>query len=205
MLRFMRTLTTLGLVLLLCACQSLLLPMPVAVPVAAPVPLSTPLDTASEPDLKTTPLFTMTIQVNAPRDVGSSDLGTRYVSYFTGGAVTGPDLRGEILANGENWYLIRLDSVAELVIQGVFKTTEGEQIAFKTLAFARLDPALMERVLSGELIDPTTARFRGVTFFTTEATQYTWLNDCVTLVTVTYDMKQVQLVVYDSGDSSRDD
>ncbi|MFN8495842.1 MAG: DUF3237 domain-containing protein [Caldilineaceae bacterium] len=202
MLRFIRTLTMVIVGLLLSACQPLIVPVPVVMPAQTPAQVAAvlPVDAVTLPT--NTPLLTMTIEVNELRDVGSSQLGSRYVSYFTGGAVSGSIVAGEVLANGENWYLIRLDSVAELVIQGAFKTAAGEQITFKTLAFARMDPALMERVLAGAVIDPTTKLFRGVTFFTTEATQYAWLNDCVTLVTLTYDLQQVQITVYaNSADS----
>lgn len=201
MLRFIRTLTMVVVSLSLSACQPLIVPVPVGMPAQTPPQVAATLPVESVTPTSA-PLLTMTIAVNESRDIGSGELGSRYVSYFTGGVVNGRDFTGKVLADGENWYLIRLDSVAELVIQGAFKTTTGEQIAFKTLAFARMDPAIMDRVLAGAVIDPTTKLFRGVTFFTTEAAQYAWLNDCVTMVTLTYDLEQVRITVYANSPNS---
>lgn len=200
MLRYIRTFTLLVLILLLSGCQSLIVPMPVVMP-AAPVVANPRVESLAP--MTPTPLFTITIALSQPRDVGSGPLGIRFMSEFTGGAVTDADFGGDVAVQGEHWYLIRLDNVAELVIQGVLKTASDESINFKVLAFARMDPARMEQVLAGELVDPSQSNFRGVAFFTTAATQFDWLNQCVPITTLTYDLQQVQIAVYDSGDLAR--
>jgi hypothetical protein len=144
-------------------------------------------------------LFDMVIELEQPRDIGSGELGLRYVSYFEGGRVMGEALEGEILPEGEQWFLIRRDCVAELNIRGLIQTADGEQILFTANGFSRVAPATMEQVFAGELVDPSDALFRGVTVFDTTAPQFDWLTDTVTISLYRYDLNRVQISVYTFG------
>lgn len=196
MLRLHRYLTILVLSgLLLSGCLPVVVPAPVVItPEPDPV-ISSPAATG----LTTTPLLRVVIDLGEPRDVGSGQLGIRYVSDFTGGAVSGSKVQGTVLPDGEIWYLIRLDNIAELLIQGAVQTADGALIAFRAKAFSRAAPLTTEQLYYAALIDPSDAFFRGVTFFETEAPSYDWLNHAVTIATYHYDLAQVEIVVYAVG------
>lgn len=184
--------------LLLSACAPVIVPIPVPFAIeqsATPVTATT---TPATTDLQSAPLLSIAIDLDAPRDIGSGDLGTRYVSYFAGGTVAGRNLEGEVLTDGAIWYLIRRnDCIAELVIQGVMQTTDGAEIAFISRGYSGVGPATMERVVQGQLVNPADALFRGVTFFNTEAEQYAWVNHATTITTYQYTLDQLHFVVYE--------
>lgn len=196
MLRLHRYLTILVLSgLLLSGCLPVVVPAPVVItPEPDPV-ISSPAATG----LTTTLLLRVVIDLGEPRDVGSGQLGIRYVSDFTGGAVSGSKVQGTVLPDGEIWYLIRRDNIAELLIQGAMQTADGALIAFRAKAFSRAAPLTTEQLYYAALIDPSDAFFRGVTFFETEAPSYDWLNHAVTIATYHYDLAQVEIAVYAVG------
>lgn len=184
MLHFSRLLTLLSLsVLLVSGCMPIVLPTPESAD-AAPTELT----------LK--PLFWVIIDLDQPRNIGSSQMGIRYLSDFTGGAITGPTLQGKVLTDGEIWYLIRCDQIAELLIQGIVQTVDGAAIHFRARAFSGAAPLTTEQLFYAELIDPSDAFFRGVTFFETASPRYDWLNHAVTMATYHYDLQQVTITVY---------
>lgn len=191
MVRFNRFLTVLGVsVLLLSGCLPVVLPVPL---VTTPAPDSAAVTSTG---LTTTPLFSVVIDLDQPQDVGSGELGIRYISYFTGGVVSGPKLQGTVLATGDLWYLIRRDQIAELLVQGTVQTEDGATIGFRARAFSRAAPLTLDQLFYAELIDPSDAFFRGVTFFETDAPRYDWLNHAVTIATYHYDLQQVTIAVY---------
>lgn len=200
MLRFTRWLTVISLIgLLLSGCLPVVLPAPVVTTPAPETVVGLSVVAAPAPvmaGLTTTPLFSVVIDLAEPRDIGSGQLGIRYVSDFTGGAVTGPKLTGTVLPDGEIWYLVRRDHIAELLIQGAVQTDDGAQIAFRARAFSRAAPLTTEQLFRAALIDPSDAFFRGVPFFETDAPAYDWLNHTVTIATYRYDLYQVQIAVY---------
>lgn len=193
MLRFNRCLTLLTLsVLLLSSCLPVALPAPI---ITTPA-LATAAVAPTTGGLTATLLFRVVIDLAEPRDIGSGQLGIRYISSFTGGAMTGTKLTGTVLPDGEIWYLIRRDNIAELLMQGVVQTDDGARIAFRARAFSRAAPLTTDQLFYAELIDPSDAFFRGVTFFETDAPQHDWLNHAVTIATYHYDLQRVTIAVY---------
>lgn len=108
-------------------------------------PIIAPDRLPSQPDgvqpalpLSTSFLFNIQIDLAAPRDIGSRpDLGIRYLYDFTGGSVVGPNLRGEILPTGENWFLIRNNCVSDLYREGQLRTDDGALISFVGHSYTR--------------------------------------------------------------------
>lgn len=201
MMRFHRLFTILSLgILLLSGCMPVILPVLLPSP-ALPAPATTQRsDSETQPsvmtDLTIEPLFQMMIDLAQPRDVGSGELGIRYISNFTGGTLQGTKLQGKVLPDGELWYLVRRDQIAELLLQGTIKTADGATIAFRARAFSRAAPLTTEQLFYAELIDPSDAFFRGVPFFETNSARNDWLNHAVTIATYHYDLEQVTMTVY---------
>lgn len=178
--------------LLVSGCLPAVMPIPLPVPAAATVRAAT----SPTPLLTTTPLFTILIDLAEPRDIGSGQLGVRYVSDFTGGTVSGEQLQAQVLPAGESWYLVRKDQIAELIIEGTLQTADGAQIAFRSRAFANAPLLTLDELYHAALFDPSDTLFRGVTLLMTTAPQYTWLNEIQTIATYHYDLTQVQITVY---------
>lgn len=178
--------------LLVSGCLPAVMPIPLPVPAAATVRAAT----SPTPLLTTTPLFTILIDLAEPRDIGSGQLGVRYVSDFTGGTVSGEQLQAQVLPAGESWYLVRKDQIAELIIEGTLQTADGAQIAFRSRAFANAPLLTLDELYHAALFDPSDTLFRGVTLLMTTAPQYTWLNEIQTIATYHYDLTQVQIIVY---------
>lgn len=201
MLRFTRWLTVLSLMgLLLSGCMPVILPVPLVRP-ALPASATTDVPVAETlpsvmAGLTTEPLFQLVIDLAQPRDVGSGQLGIRYISDFTGGTVQGTKLQGKVLPDGELWYLVRRDQIAELLLQGAIVTADGTTLTFRARAFSRAAPLTTEQLFYAELIDPSDAFFRGVPFFTANSAPDDWLNHVVTLATYQYDLEQVTMRVY---------
>lgn len=196
--RWLAALSLMG--LLLSGCLPVLLPVPVVKP-ALPTPVATDVAIAETPPsamagLTTEPLFQVVIDLAPPRDVGSGQLGIRYISDFTGGTVQGIKLQGKVLPDGELWYLVRRDQIAELLLQGAIVTADGTTLTFRARAFSRAAPLTTEQLFYAELVDPSDAFFRGVPFFAANGAHDDWLNHVVTMATYHYDLEQVIMSIY---------
>jgi hypothetical protein len=65
----------------------------------------------------------------APRvAVGPSDEGTRQFIPITGGRFVGRDIKGEVMAGGADWQLVRADGVVEVNALYSIKTDDGAVI-----------------------------------------------------------------------------
>lgn len=142
-------------------------------------------------------LFNIRIDLESPRDIGSvPELGVRHLYYFEGGEFVGPEIAGEVLAGGENWFLIRNNCVCDLFIQGQLRTDDGALINFAGHAYSRTTPDVRQSILDGAPISTEDYSFRGIPFFETDAPQYEWLNHAVTVATYRFEPEQVIFSVY---------
>jgi len=191
MLRSIRLLFSLCCLLLLgSGCQLLI--DPTRLPDAAPADLVEPA-VALEPEF----LFNIQIELAAPRDIGSiPELGVRHLYYFAGGSFAGPAIQGEVLAGGENWFLIRNNCVCDLYIQGQLQTDDGAIIDFVGHGYSRTTPAIRQAIMAGAAIESADYAFRGVPFFESSDPDYAWLNTIVTVATYRFEPDRVTLSVY---------
>lgn len=74
-------------------------------------------------------VFTLDIEIGAPREVGATAAGFRRVIPITGGRVHGPQLEGKVLPGGADWNLMRADGVVEVWARYEIETTEGTIIS----------------------------------------------------------------------------
>ncbi len=147
--------------------------------------------------LQTSFLFDIQIDLASPLDMGSiPELGVRQLYYFNGGSFVGPEIMGEVLYGGENWFLIRNNCVCDLYIQGQLRTDDGALIDFAGHAYSRTTPNVRQAILAGAEINTDDYAFRGIPFFETDAAQYEWLNHVVTVATYRFEPDQVIFSVY---------
>ncbi|MEZ4861538.1 MAG: DUF3237 family protein [Caldilineaceae bacterium] len=124
------------------------------------------------------------------------ELGIRYLYYFKGGHFGGQGLQGEVVAGGENWFLIRNNCVCDLYIQGELRTDDGVMITFAGHAYSRTTPEIRQAIFEGAPINGKDYAFRGVPFFETDDPHYSWLNEVVTMAVYDFTPVRVAVSVY---------
>lgn len=114
-------------------------------------------------------VFTITVSIAAPREIGPTPAGYRRVIGITGGTVAGPALNGQVLPGGADWNLIRPDGSVHVWARYELLTDGGDLVAVSNEG---LGPG-RERDASGEPAPwscPTRPSFE------TAAPALAWLN-----------------------------
>ncbi len=117
--------------------------------------------------METEHLFDVTITIGEQLSLRGTPDGDRVIAYIAGGQFEGPKLRGEVLAGGGDWFVVRPDGFGTLDVRIVLKTHDGELIYMTYRGVARMPK---ER---GEPLRPRTAP----TFCVPRASKYAWLNE----------------------------
>ena len=142
-------------------------------------------------------LYTSRIEVEPPLLVGHSPYGERRIINIKGGAFNGPRLSGRVLPGGADWQIIRDDGVAELEARYTLKTYDDALIYVYNRGLRRGSKEVMERLASGDEVDPSKYYFRTTPIFETGAPEYTWLNGLVTIATGERRPGEVIITVYE--------
>ncbi|MCK8784274.1 DUF3237 domain-containing protein [Roseomonas sp. NAR14] len=121
------------------------------------------------------PVATLEVAVGAPVIVGPGPSGERRVIPILGGTVSGPRLRGEILAGGADFQLIRPDGVAEIEARYTLRLADGTLVYVVNRGLRHAAPEDMARLLRGERVPPERVYFRTAPVFETAAPAHAWL------------------------------
>ena len=130
-------------------------------------------------DVRTTPLFTITLKVPKIQNLGKTPLGERRVAVVAGGSFEGPKLSGTVEEGGSDWILVRPDGALQLDVRLTLKTHDGQLIGMTYRGFRHGPAAVIDRLNRGEKVDPSEYYFRIAPFFETAAEKYGWLNRIV--------------------------
>jgi hypothetical protein len=130
-------------------------------------------------DVKTEFLFKASVDLEAPQGVGVTPHGNRQIYYVKGGSFEGPKLRGVVLPGGGDWLLLRPDGAGELDVRGSFQTDDGHIIYTYYRGIIHASPEVLQRVASGEAVDPSEYYFRTAPVYETASEKYGWLNRVV--------------------------
>ncbi len=79
--------------------------------------------------LSTEPVMELKVLIGSRVSIGESDKGTRQYIPITGGSFNGKEIKGEVLAGGADWQLVRPDGVLEVKAIYSIKTDDGAVIA----------------------------------------------------------------------------
>lgn len=142
-------------------------------------------------------LYTSRIEVDPPLLVGHSPYGERRIINIKGGAFNGPRLSGRILPGGADWQIIRKDGVAELEARYTLKTHDDALIYLYNRGVRCCTKKVMERLASGDEVDPSEYYFRTTPIFETGAPAYQWLNGLVAVATGERRLREVIITVYE--------
>ena len=134
-------------------------------------------------EIRTAPLFTLSLQVAGMQAIGATPSGERRVGLVAGGSFQGERLRGTVLPGGADWIMVRADGSTTLDVRIVLQTDDGATIGMTYRGMRHGPAAVMERMNRGENVDPSEYYFRTAVAFETAAPKYDWLNRIIAIGT----------------------
>lgn len=119
------------------------------------------------------------VEIGPIIDLGETGSGRRRIVPIIGGSVTGPQLRGTVLAAGADFqWSIRSDA-GELEARYAIQTEDGAHIYVENRGLRSGAPADLERLARGEPVDPALLYFRSSPRLHSTPGAWGWLNDRV--------------------------
>lgn len=144
-------------------------------------------------------LFSYTATLKPPEGIGPMAEGLKLNWYVTGGEVTGPRVKGQVLPVGGDWVTIRTDGVAILDVRVTIESDDGALILMVSSGVMDLGEEGYQRALQRQL--PEIIHLQSAPRFFTAHPQYRWLNriQCVGVgkadsgnFTVSYDIYAIR-------------
>jgi hypothetical protein len=123
--------------------------------------------------------FEARVTVGAPVEIGQVPRGRRRIVSILGGTFEGPGIKGKVVPGGADWQIIRADGFSELDTRYTLETDQGQIIYVQNAGMRHAAPAVMEKLLRGEAVDPKLVYFRTVPTFETAAPDLQWLTRSV--------------------------
>jgi hypothetical protein len=147
--------------------------------------------------LSATPIFTVNADLAAILRFGRTPYGERRVIDIEGGTVSGARLKGRILRGGADWQIIRTDGTADIQARYTIEADNGGHILVSSEGLRHGPPHVMEKLGSGENVDPSQYYFRTVMRFETADPAHAWLNNILALARGAREAQSVRLDVYE--------
>ena len=144
-----------------------------------------------------TPIFRIHAELADILDVGRTPYGGRRMIGILAGRVTGEKLNGRILSGGADWQIIRSDGAADIKARYAIETETGALIMVTSEGLRHGPPAVMERLMRGDNVDPRHYYFRTVMRFETAAPAVDWLNRILAIAKGQREPQAVRLDVYE--------
>ena len=141
-------------------------------------------------------LMNLAVEVGELTSMGEGPLGERRVVPILGGTFEGTDLRGELLAGGADWQILRKDGVLDLDARYALKDAGGGLIRVTSQGYRHGPPEVLAALARGEHVAPENYFFRTVMRFETGAPGLEWLNKTLALATAERKARQVLLSAY---------
>ena len=149
-------------------------------------------------ELKSTPLFDISITVDPPQDLGATPLGMRRIVPVTGGSFKGERVSGIVMPNAAaDWILVRADGSIQLDVRLTLKTDDGELIYMNYRGIRNSSPEVSQRLTNGELVDPSEYYFRTAPVFETGAEKYAWMNNIISVAVGTRVPTEVRYKIFE--------
>jgi hypothetical protein len=123
--------------------------------------------------------FELRAQLGPPMELGQVPAGRRRIVPILGGTFEGPDLRGTILPGGADWQIVRADGFTELDTRYTIETDAGAKVYVQNAGIRHAPPAITEKLLAGQMVDPSQVYFRTVPVFETSAPELQWMTRAI--------------------------
>lgn len=114
-----------------------------------------------------------------PAQLIATHVGSRLTFVTTGGAVSGPELHGEILPGGGDWLVIGSDGVGRVDVRATIRTHDGALIHLESRGVIKVPPDGLQRLADGEVLPFEQTYVRTTPVFETADPRYEWLSQVV--------------------------
>ncbi len=135
------------------------------------------------PEIKTTPLFKIVLEVPSILDLGETPYGRRRIARVGGGTFEGPKMKGRVLDGGGDWLLLRRDGVLQLDVRLTLETDDKQHVYMTYRGYRHGPKDVIDRLNRGEAVDPSLYYFRVTPYFETASEKYAWLNGICAVAT----------------------
>jgi hypothetical protein len=152
-----------------------------------------PVTAAPVPQLE--PAFEVEVELGALEDHGQTRRGHRRVVPIVGGSVRGM-LEGTILAGGADWQIVRPDGAVEVDARYTAKTRDGALVLIHATGIRSGPPEVLEGLLRGEPVDPSTYYFRTVVTLEASAPELRGLQDSIFVAAAVRSADRVTYTAY---------
>ena len=120
--------------------------------------------------------FIATISVSEVQEIGITPRDKRRIISITGGTFDGPVLKGPVESDGADWQLIRDGNVVELEARYTLRTDDGNLIYVKNRGYRHGPAEVLQRLLTGQGVDPKEYYFPTAPVFETAFEKYDYFN-----------------------------
>ena len=122
-----------------------------------------------------------------PLVIGPVAAGVRRIVPIGAGTFEGPGfegegIRGRIVPGGADWQILRSDAIDELHARYTLETDRGALIYVLVRGMRSGPRDVMERLRSGEVVDPALYYFRGAATLETSAAELLWMMRSVFII-----------------------
>jgi hypothetical protein len=138
-------------------------------------------------------LMRLAVDVGDVASMGQGPLGERRIVGILGGTFEGPQLRGEVLAGGADWQIVRKDGVLDLDARYALKEQRGGLVRVTSQGYRHGPAEVLAALARGDEVDPAQYFFRSVMRFETGAPGLEWLNKTIALASAERKARQVLL------------
>ena len=146
------------------------------------------------PELKSTYIGELKIEVTGSYALGSSPLGQRKLDRLDKGRFKGPKIEAEILTGGMDLHLCGADGAFRQDVRLVLKLDDGEILLITYRGVRHGPPEVMQRIARGEQVSPDEFYLRTGLVFETASRKYDWMNR---IVAVGVGRRAPGIVIYD--------
>jgi hypothetical protein len=131
-------------------------------------------------ELKSRPLFTLSMTLHPMHELGKTPAGERRVVPVSGGRFDGDRLAGEVLPHGgSDLLLTRADGSFQQDVRLTLLTQDGGLILMTYRGVRYAAPEVGDRIARGESVAPSEYYLRIAPFFETASPAHAWLNRIV--------------------------
>ena len=123
-------------------------------------------------------LCDLAVTIAAPVEVGQTPAGLRRMIPITGGTVTGPLVKGKVLAGGADFQLILEGGTqAHLDARYVIELDDGSRVFVQNTALRVASQENSQRIMSGQPVNPDEVYFRCQPKLEATTPKWAWLSE----------------------------
>ena len=142
---------------------------------------------------------TLEVELTKPLAFGQGREGIKRTIPIRGGRVTGPNISGKIHDYGADWQTLLHGDVFGIDARYVFETDDGAIIEIRDSGFRHGPKEVMEKLASGQVVQPDAYYMRTATRLETAHPDYAWVNKTMFVSTGARRASSVQIDIYAVG------